>query len=243
MAVFDETTTIDDVTVDSLVGEGKKFKTVDDLAKGKAESDRVIAARERELAELREELSRRATVEDTIRNLTATPNQSAAPVQEPKPAASAPSFTDEDLVARIREVTQAQSEQQRIQANVAEVANKLTDLYGSEEKANAVVNQKARELGVSVDFLQEVAAKSPKAFFTTIGATDVTPTGTPSASHSDVNPQVLADTRPGPQPGTYAFYENIRKTDPERYFKPAIQNALMKDALKASKEGRDFYRA
>jgi len=53
MAIFEENTlALEEVTVDTLVGEGKKFKTIDDLAKGKAESDRVILAREQELSQL-----------------------------------------------------------------------------------------------------------------------------------------------------------------------------------------------
>ena len=242
MAVFDENTDLLDVTVDSLVGEGKKFKTVDDLAKGKAESDRVIAAREQELSELRTELSKRESIEQAIQRLTKPPIQSAEPVLEPKPAANTPSFTDEDLVARIREVTKQESEQEQIKANVKSVANRLIEVYGSEAKANEVVNQKAQELGLSVDFLQSVAAKSPNAFFVTVGL-EVTPQATPAVSHGDVNPQALANARPGIKPGSYEYFEEIRKTNPAQYFKPATQNALMKAAFAAAAKGETFGRA
>ena len=74
----------DDATFDStkdylkeLVGEGKKFKTVEDLAKGKAESDAFISSVTRENKELRdsykkaiEEVNSRTRLEDLVTKLS-----------------------------------------------------------------------------------------------------------------------------------------------------------------------------
>lgn len=243
MAVFDETTTSPS-NFEELVGEGKKFATPDDLARGKMEADRVIKAREQENEDLRQALADAETRADLALRAAAdrpTP-QSERQVREPEPAAQAPTLTDEDLAKRIRAINQHETEQERIQRNTSEVAFELIRVYGSEDKANEVVNQKARELGVPVSFLQEVAAKSPKAFYTQLGV-DVKPTPTTQAPHSDVNTVVLGNTRTGPKPGTYGYYENLRATEGNAvYFSPKVQNQLMKDAFAASERGEDFYK-
>lgn len=238
MAVFDNP---DDVTVDALVGEGKKFKTVDELARGKAEADRVIEARNQELANLREELGKREAIETVLERLNRTP-QSAPPVVETQQAATTPSFTDEDLDARIKEVTSRQEQARQTQVNVETVTNKLLEVYGDENKANIAIKQRADALGVSVEFLQDVAAKSPKAFFAQLGIDNVAPTPTPNSSSGNVNTEMLGGTRTGgPKPGTYEYFENIRRTQgPRAYFAPEVQTALMKAAFDAAARGEAF---
>lgn len=241
MALFEEA----DVTVDTLVGEGKKFKTVDDLARGKMESDLVIAAREVELNTMRQTIKEQETALQLALQNKQTPPQSERPAEEPKPAASTPSFTDEDLKARIKEVTEGLSAEQRSAANVAEVKAKLLAVFGDEAKAEQAIAAKAQELGVGIKFLLDSAAASPKAFYAQVGLTNVTPNPTPGPTHSDVNSQAFGlNNRTGPEPGSYGFYQNILKTQgATAYFQPEVQQALMRDAFKAAKEGRDFYKS
>ena len=77
-------------TAEDLVGEGKKFKTIDDLAKGKAQADTHITNLEKELAELRQDLSARLTVEDFVSRVgkprsESENNQVSEPVDPPPP--------------------------------------------------------------------------------------------------------------------------------------------------------------
>ena len=74
MTVFDEATgTPKEETQTSeladLVGEGKKFATVEDLAKGKQESDRFIEQLQGELSGLREDLGKRMTSEQVLEEI------------------------------------------------------------------------------------------------------------------------------------------------------------------------------
>lgn len=244
MALFEEVTSIEEVTVDALVGEGKKFKTVDDLAKGKAESDRVIMAREQELAELREELKKRETVEDIIQRVTRPPVQSPLPVTESQPTPATSGITDEDLVQRIREVTSEATRAEKVARHAEEVATRLVEVFGSEEAANRAITAKAQELGVSVEFLQSTAVQSPKAFYAQIGldAVPTSPQSTPRTNGSIV-PEALGNNHQGPKPGTYSYYQEILRTKGSTaYFDPRVQNQLMKDAFAASKNGIDFYK-
>jgi hypothetical protein len=233
MAVFDENTPISEVTVDALVGEDKKFKTVDDLARAKAESDRVIKARERELAELREELSKRSTADELFQKLQERQNTPPKPdqgAQEQPPVQPPSHLSDEDLEKRIREIQSKQTEKERIDANVAEVTNRLITEFGDEDKANEVVNKKAAELGVSASFLQEVAAKSPKAFYAQLGLTEA-PRGSVGVPRSDVKTDMFQHSASA-KPGTYAYWQEQRKTMKDtEYFSPKIQNQIMKEAF------------
>jgi len=247
MAIFEENTlALEEVTVDTLVGEGKKFKTIDDLAKGKAESDRVILAREQELSQLRGELAQRESIEQMLqRNQTPqSAPKTATPELEYQPTHVSSGTSDEDLARRIKEVTKELNQADRVQNNLESVASKLTEVFGSEDGANRAVNAKAIELGVSVEFLQSVAAQSPKAFFAQIGLDSIptTPQSTPRTG-GNVNPEVLGHNHQGPKPGTYGFYQHILKTQgTAAYFDPKIQNQLMKDAFAAAEKGTDFYK-
>ena len=122
-------------------------------------------AREQELAELREELKKRETVEDIIQRVTKPPVQSPLPVTELQPAPATSGITDEDLVQRIREVTSETTRAEKVARNTEEVATRLVEVFGSEEAANRAITAKAVEFGVSVEFLQSTAVQSPKAFY------------------------------------------------------------------------------
>jgi hypothetical protein len=211
---------------EEIVGEGKKFKSPEALAEAKLEADRTIAARNEELERHREEIRRQAAEIELLKR----PREPLA--QEPPKAADRP-VVDEpniDLASRIREeLRQAQEEVVQAQ-NIRSVANRLTEVYGSPDKAREVVVAKAEELGLSVEFLQSVASKSPKAFFAQLGLTDA-PSQNQNSSRSDVNTAALANTSSSaPKQGSYASYETMRKENPKRYFSAEIQNQMFVDA-------------
>jgi hypothetical protein len=87
--------------------------------------------------------------------------------------------------------------------------------------------------------MKELAAKSPKAFLATMGINaEVKPSSSSTpAPRSDVNPNMI-NIRLGQSPNTYAYYEQIRKSDPKLYWNPKTQKA-MHDAAQAL--GSDFF--
>jgi hypothetical protein len=211
---------------EEIVGEGKKFKSPEALAEAKLEADRTIAARNEELERHREEIRRQAAEIELLKR----PREPLA--QEPPKAADRP-VVDEpniDLASRIREeLRQAQEEDIQAQ-NIRSVASRLTEVYGSPDKAREVVVAKAEELGLSVEFLQSVASKSPKAFFAQLGLAENT-SQNQNSSRSDVNTAALANTSSSaPKQGSYASYEQMRKDQPKRYFSAEIQNQMFADA-------------
>lgn len=234
MSVFAAEST--SASIQDLVGEGKKYSTVDDLAKAYVNADKFIVQLKTENEGMREDLSQRKTAEQILEEIRKPVTPPAIPAQESTPPAAPQAINEDALINRLQERLSQDQVRQRQSANVDEVAKTLIETFGSEAKANEVVQNKARELGVSVQFLQDAAAQSPKAFYQTLGL-DVAQTPAPGAPKGTVNPAALG-ANVQVKEGSYKWYENLRKTDPSAYWKPQIQKQLMKDALS---KGDDFY--
>lgn len=158
-----------------LVGEGKKFKTVEDLAIGKAEADAFIKKTTSENQELRslvtdlvakvdtltkktqffDHLGSQSNNDDSGTDLNGTKDNGNQSVQAPMSA--------DDVIKLVerRETTQ------RADANVAEVDRVLIKNFGAEAKA--FVAQRAVELGISQEQLKALAQTSPTAFYSAVG--------------------------------------------------------------------------
>lgn len=161
-----------------LVGEGKKFKTQEDLAKGKVESDAFIEKLSTENKELRGLVDTLVTKVDTLAKRTefferlgSNNNDDEDSVTNQNDGKNKPDGNNQantglsaddviDLVER-RELAKKQN------ANVQEVDSVLVKHFGAEAKA--FVEQQARNLGVTVDYLKGLALTSPQAFYNAVG--------------------------------------------------------------------------
>lgn len=224
--------------LEQLVGEGKKFKTVDDLAKAYTNANSHID-------ELRTDLqSTREFISEELKKLAEQRNQEPpkTPVIEtgsiPNPAPVAPASDPvEDLDTRIAKALESRDTLTRLQNNANLVQEVLVEQLGSIEKAAEAVISKASELGLNPQDMKELAAKSPKAFLATMGinAEAKPKSNTTPAPRSDVNPNAF---NTGPKPNTYAYYESIRKSDPKLYWNAKTQSAMHKAAQEM---GEDFF--
>lgn len=227
--------------LDILVGEGKKYRTQEDLAKAYMHADVAIQQRNRELAEAREReqrLQEELKVRLDTQEILDRANRHQEPVKAPEPHQDKDVETPkEDLAVRIKEVLEAERRETRVQTNRAQVESTLLSKFGDKVTADEYVRQRATELGVSTEFLSSVALQSPETFYATIGLKDATPkTITPPPSRSDVNTQSF--NQGGVKPNTYAYYENMRRTDHKTWSSPRVQMQIHKDALAA---GDAFY--
>lgn len=228
MALF-ENTSDSEVTLDHLVGEGKKYRSPDELAKAYANASSAITEREQELANLREELNTRLSVEEQINKFqkaTTQTQETQTTTQTSQNSAGEP-----DLAKRVRELIDQDRRETTQRANQQTVQDKLIELYGTPEKANQVVRQKAQELGVSVKFMEDVALQSPAAFFTQLGINQTQSQRPNTASRGDVNTAALSLNAGAPAEGTYEYFEEIRKTDLARYFDAKTQSRIHKAAM------------
>lgn len=225
-----------------LVGEGKKFKTPDDLAKAKLESDRFIEKLQNEQRELREELAKRLSAEEALRRAQEAGSrveQGATTPQTPPPQRQPEQPTD--ISSEVEKALNRRDQQKTVQSNIEQVTSKMTSTYGSVDKASEVIQQKAQELGMSVAKLQEIASENPKAFFTLLGVNDKAPEAPKTSSWGNTkNTAAMKSGTPGSTvtPGTYKWYQEIRKADPASYYSPRVQLQMDKDARE---KGEKFY--
>lgn len=204
-----------------LVGEGKKFKDNEALARGKMTSDHFITVLQRENLELREDLKQRVTMKDVLDQLKQSPPTKVPNTEENQPPAD--DRTDvlkkEDLPEFFSKALQEAKESEAKKQNTTYVSSKLQELYGSEEAAQAEVARKRQELGLNADVVKRMAEEAPKAFL------ELFKRSSPSGLVPP-NSQRTPDQRfiPG-APKTETQWSQIRKENPVYYHseKAAIQ--------------------
>jgi hypothetical protein len=222
--------------LEQLVGEGKKYKTVEDLAKAYANADSHINELKTDLQSTREFIAEELKKLAEQRTVQTPPAQ----IEEPRAPNSAPAAPPngevEDLDTRIAKVLEERDTNKRLQGNANLVQAVLVERLGSVEKATEAVIAKARELGVDGTYMKQTAANSPRAFFSLMGIDpDQKPvsSSTPKPS-SDVNPNMI--NTGAPKPRTYKYHEEVRKSNPKLYNSVSYQAQLMKDAMELGQE-------
>ncbi len=219
--------------VEALVGPDKKFKTVEDLAKGKAESDAFIERIKAENAQMRKDMEALAASRELQDELEAA-HQAAQ--HRGKPAVVAPS--SDDLAEIVRKEINNTRQEETAKANVLEADRFLTEYFGgSKEKATQFITEKAEAMGMSLAWLVDVASRSPKALYTVLGvdpAKQPQPGTRQSPSHQNTVNTDAKDFAPNGsnvKPGTKAYYDALRKSNPAQYWSAKVQNEIHAKAV------------
>jgi hypothetical protein len=218
--------------LETLVGEGKKYKTMGDLAKAYAHADVFIEQLKLEKQQVEELLIQekaKVSVFEKLTNPTQTETQSETKTTTAVEETKTEQKPVEDFDAKIRAAMDERDHARIVQANRAEVDSKLAEVYGDPEKAAEAIKAKAVELNLSVDWLLDVAGRSPEAFYRTVGLTTTTQLKSMEAPKSTVNVQ---GTTTAVKPNTYAWYQQLRRESPEVYRSAATQLRMHEDAKK-----------
>lgn len=153
---------------------------------------------EQEVNLLREELTKRSAIEDVVEKLKQQP-----PAQEEKPNVETPTQSNlspeqirqllEEFVPQIIDQRQEQSVAQK---NIYSVDQKLKEFYG--EKVEESVKAKAESLGLSIQDLEALSAKSPASALELLGVKEIKPSGKTFTSSVNIplNPKVEDDLKP-----------------------------------------------
>lgn len=228
MSVFDTATPVpnetetntEDTTVylDELVGEGKKFKDVEALAKGKAEADKLIA----ELKAKEDEFAKNDYAKQLLEKMET--QTTVPPVQTPEPnkgtdeGATTPAST-EDIESLIAKAIAERETKSAVTANLETVNKTLESNFGTE--AEAKVLAKANELGMTKERLQSIAADSPAAFLSLMGTKQPEPTVPLSSDRNTVN--LVSNER------DFNYYQKLRKENPKAFSTSTIQKQMVED--------------
>lgn len=214
-----------DPTVDyltELVGEGKKFKTPQELALGKAEADAFIERLKLETQELRTELSTRVKYEEFLDKLNSAQLSNSQQPSGDDQQQQKPAMTREEIASLVATQLNQTEAQKTAQQNLGNVQNRLREVYGP-NFANKL-RQQAAELGLSDQEVKNLAERNPKALFRMLGVDGDRPI---EQFDSPPKTQVTGFAPTGQRRGK-TYYDAIYKENPERYFSPEIYNERYK---------------
>jgi hypothetical protein len=221
--------------VAELVGEGKKFADVEALARGKIESDLFIGQLTAEAALLREEVQRRKSMEelmDNIKTLQSTPPASTTNNQNQNPADPPNPNNPVDIHSEIETALEQREAISRAKTNLNYVSEVLERNYGP--GFAKIVADKAKEMGVGLKFIDDLAKTTPKAVFAMLQISETPSPTTRQAPAVRSNPGTA-------QPSgvkNFKYYQDLRRKNPSEYFKYETHQAMLK-ALETM--GDDFY--
>lgn len=166
-----------------LVGDGKKYSSIEDALKSVPHAQKHIQTLESELAAAREELTKRKTTEELLDEIKSG--------IQPQGTPAGTEFDQDKLLQLVDQTLEYKEKQKSAKTNAESVASKFTEKYG--QKAEEVYNTVARESGLTVQQLNSLAASSPKIVLKLAGLEGVSApvVGKPNSS---VNTEALNKT-------------------------------------------------
>jgi hypothetical protein len=230
---------IDNEHLTNLVGEGKKYENSESLAKAYSNADNFIEQLKTENKELRSELDKRLNAEDVLSEIKREREETLKATQISRENTT-PKLDEEALSKLISNTLDQKESEKEATTNIQKVDKQMKQLFG-EQKAKEVLDTKAQELNLSVDFLAGVAAKSPDAFFNTLGISQKSESTIPNTTVSTTNTEAVKEVNAGSTiaEGTWQSFEALRKSNPRKYFSPEVQNQIFKMRKEKGPEG--FY--
>lgn len=219
----------------SLVGDGKKFRTAEDLAKGKMEADSFINKLKEENQALRsliqnqEDTSRSTKIMEDLLNRvsksTLGREETAATMPTEQPRNQSESLTSRDVADIFRVMKKQEAEE----TNLTKALSRVREKY--QDKTEEHLKAKADELGLELDHLMATAKRSPTAFMNLIGennnSAQASATGTVKGS---VNSVAVVNGQHGAVRNR-AYYDKVKAEIGIRAFvmDAKLQNQLHKD--------------
>lgn len=135
------------------VGEGKKYKSPEDALRSVPHAQEHISTLEAELAQVKEELSKRKTAQELLDEIKSEHQVEATPSQ--------PEVNQDTIEQLVQKKLEQNEMSKRAKANADSVANKFTAKFG--DQAETAYNQIAKDSGMTVQQLNSLAASSPNA--------------------------------------------------------------------------------
>ena len=209
--------------VQALVGEGQKYKTVDDLAKAYLHADTFIQQLKEENQKYREQVTAAKSIDDVLERLQQSQQQEqVTPAQVEQPDISA--LVEQTLAQR--EVKKAQ------EANLLEADRLMKERHG--ERATELFKAKATTLEMKKLYM-ELAARSPQDFVALFGEPQIT--GSAIQSGSSVNTVNVAShgTNRENIEGTKEWFSKMRREEPQKFYSSGMQVRFSKAATENPK--------
>jgi hypothetical protein len=216
--------------IDHLVGEGKKFRDIEALAKGKLEADKHISEITKTLDELRAELAKQDYAKSLLEQMSKGSETGAEQSSSVTTSSSNTENTTQsasDIEALVEKVITAKEKNRTSSQNVSVVGEEMQKQYG--DKTVEILKAKSLELGMSLDRLKEIAAESPTAFFQLLGVKKMSEKASTSAGVTTQSTIRSENFNSNSQDRTFEYYQKLRKENRSLYYSPKIQNMMLQD--------------
>ena len=149
-----------------LVGEDKKYKTVEEAVRALAHANHHISTLEGETHTLREQVSQSKTIEDVMARLASNQSPESKDTGSSDPEHKEPKQDGEDVEATVKRLLEQQQSAQSANSNKQSVIDAMTKQFGT--KAGEIWDSVEKELGVD---LEQMSASSPSAVLKLLGVT------------------------------------------------------------------------
>jgi hypothetical protein len=217
-----------------LVGDGKKFKTPEDLAKGKFEADQYIKILERtrdemrdDYLKLREDYQSRAKLEELIDQMK-NQQQSSSDTTHTANDDKKPVFDPKEIESLVSSKIQEHESTRRQAENYNLIKSKLQERYG--ESYKEVLKTQIEALDITENELNDMARQKPKFLMKTLGL------DTPVSKESFQSPISSNQRTDNFSPSaskkrTWSYYQNLKRDNPKLYQDPKTQVQMQKDYI------------
>ena len=228
-----------------LVGEDKKFKSNEDLARGKHISDSYISLLEKRLdasrqeyMDLNQQYNARAKIEELLDQMAVQRSSSEQPIV--KDDKIQPQFDPKQLDVLISNKILENETTKRQQDNANFVRDRIIKEYGSDYQNT--VNRQINELGLTREEFNSMARIQPKVLLRSLGL-DEQIKQDPFRSLPQ-SQQRTTTTGPTVEKRTWAYYQDLKKKNPSSWFTKDIAVQMHNDAQALGEEFKDgdYYR-
>lgn len=224
--------------LETLVGEGKKFKSVEALAKGKILSDAFVErlkeenrlARE-EIERLRQERGNESKIDVLLQRLQGNQAQMSSGFNQPTESREAPiqnePVSPELIAENVLSLIEKRTNERTELENINYVGLSLKESFGSDWKNK--LREFGNSLGVDEVIIDSWVKKNPKALVEQVRKA-FKPASPPVNVRNSFNTSGLNVDSTGAR--NMSYYKKIKEKDPKRYWSNAVQLDMHKDALK-----------
>lgn len=164
--------------VAALVGEGKKYATVEAALAAVPHAQNHISKLEQELATLRSDLEKRKTTQELLEALKTT---------TPETAPQSQGVGQEQIAQMVEQMMQQNEKKKSAQANLEQVTSKFKEVYG--DRAKEELSKLSVSTGLPIDELSRMATISPNSVLQLAGITNKQSQPVPPKTVGTVNTQ------------------------------------------------------
>lgn len=222
--------------LDNLVGEDKKYKSANDLAKAYHHANMHIDELKSDLDEYK---GGKELLNEVLDEIRSSNTEESVEAPAPPQATVEPRIQTDDVAKIVGEEFSKRERAAETRSNVVSSMDKLRELYGSDANVKVAVTKAINgddNVKRVIDDLSMTSPNSMVKFITGIVPVDQAPQSNTPGVDTSAAPPVAFDGEL-----TWAKCREIRKENPKLYSSPQFRQQIEAAANKAAEKGIDFF--